>query len=472
MLTASVPTWLKAAGRFILFLSLPCVIFTLIARDIIFGNKVLSLYLDNTYIFHPIFHSVSETFSRGETALWIKELLGGLPIYNTPQFSIWYPLYFFGFGLYKDPVSAIFDSTNVTCLHLFIMMSTMIFFLRVLGSSRAASIFGGITLTFSACMATHLPFTVVVAAYSWLPLGLAGLHLIAIRNRPWEGMAVTIAGMSLAAMANPAQPLIHVIILAAVHLTAALAYVIRNEGMWGMPRILIPVFFATICTIGIAGPNLVTMALGQSEQIRWLGAAGYMIGNGPIPFEAFHEDQQRVFDLLHAIVPFRTANLAGDTYGGVTILCLALLGVLLRWRSEFTLAYFFTAVYFLLSATGSNLGFSSVNHKIPLLNMIREPTLNLSLYIFALVTLAAFGLDELIVLSRAKLNDRRTRGKVALFLSLAIVTGAFGFVVAVYLKPEQMRLVPLHQRKALHGHHQKRNACFWILFDSTRPKAR
>jgi hypothetical protein len=440
-LAGRVPVWLAPAGRSILFVSLPFVIFALIARDVIFGNKVLSLYLDNTYIFHPLFHSVSEIFSRGETPFWIKELLGGLPIYNTPQFSIWYPFYFFGFGLYKDPVSAIFDSTNVTCLHLVIMMFSMIFFLRVLGSSRAASIFGGVTLTFSACMATHLVFTVVMAAYSWLPLGLAGLHLIAIRNRPWEGMAITIVGMSLGAMANPAQPLIHVIILAAIHLTAALVYVVRNEGMRRVPRIVVPVLFATICTVGVVAPNLVTMTLGQSEQIRWLGSAGHMIGNGPIPFEAFHEDQQPAFDLLHAIVPFRATNLAGDTYVGVTILCLALLGFLLRRRSEFALAYFFTAAYFLLSATGSNLGFSTINHKIPLINLIREPTLNLSLYIFAVATLAAFGLDELIALSRAKLGDTEARRKLILFLSLAIILGGVGSVVAIFLKQEQIRLV-------------------------------
>src|SRR3712207_8100241 len=44
-------------------------------------------------------------------------LMGGLPLYNSPQFSATYPFYFFGSNLYGGPVEALLNIRYVIALH-------------------------------------------------------------------------------------------------------------------------------------------------------------------------------------------------------------------------------------------------------------------------------------------------------------------------------------------------------------------
>src|SRR5437588_9202302 len=65
------------------------------------GDRSISTFQDNTHLIHPLFVHISRAFSRGEYPYWIDTLVAGLPLYNTPQFSLTYPLYFFHFCLYS-----------------------------------------------------------------------------------------------------------------------------------------------------------------------------------------------------------------------------------------------------------------------------------------------------------------------------------------------------------------------------------
>jgi hypothetical protein len=92
-------------------------------------GAVLSLYLDNTYIFHPLFHYINEIFAAGELPLWVRGLLGGMPLYNTPQFSIFYPFYlFWKTDIYATPIDTIYALSYLTYFHSLLLAVNMIVF--------------------------------------------------------------------------------------------------------------------------------------------------------------------------------------------------------------------------------------------------------------------------------------------------------------------------------------------------------
>src|SRR5216684_3793827 len=50
----------------------------------------VATWQDNTHLILPLFAHVSKSFAAGEFPYWINSIAGGIPLYNTPQFSILY----------------------------------------------------------------------------------------------------------------------------------------------------------------------------------------------------------------------------------------------------------------------------------------------------------------------------------------------------------------------------------------------
>src|SRR5262249_49693389 len=70
------------------------------------GQHSVATFLDNTHFLLPLFTHISKSFAAGEFPYWINSIVGGVPLYNTPQFSILYPFYFFRWNLYSNPLDA------------------------------------------------------------------------------------------------------------------------------------------------------------------------------------------------------------------------------------------------------------------------------------------------------------------------------------------------------------------------------
>lgn len=285
--SSTLQTYLKHAAVVLL----AAMAFVVQSRPFFSPNASLSLYLDNTYIFHPLFHYISTTFSTGEAPIWIRNLLGGLPFYNTPQFSIHYPLYFFWWpGLYDTPVETMRAVTYVTYLHFAVLYINMAIFLRVVGIGWYGALMGSLVLTFSSCMSVFAPALIVVASYAWLPLGLAGVHRIAMARGGAGWIGIAALGFTLTAMAAGAQSLIHAVVLAACHVAACIVDLVRRKRAHEIPRVVLGLVAAAALAVGIAGPNLITMAL-NGQEVRWLSEFGHVVGRGRVPYEAFLYDQ-------------------------------------------------------------------------------------------------------------------------------------------------------------------------------------
>src|SRR5688500_9164445 len=113
------------------------------------GEFSTATWQDNTYLINPIFSFISRTFASGEFPYWIDSIIGGVPLYSTPQFSILYPLYFFGSDLYRTPLDALIYVHYVTLLHLFIFYLNSYIMLRIFRIPILSSIVGATFLALS-----------------------------------------------------------------------------------------------------------------------------------------------------------------------------------------------------------------------------------------------------------------------------------------------------------------------------------
>lgn len=391
--------------------------FAVFTRGYMSPTAAFAMFLDNTYTFGPLFHYISSEIASGNLPLRIDTLTGGIPFYNSPLFSFYYPFYFlWEADLFSTPIATIRTMSDLTYAHVFVLSVNMTIFLRVTGLKREAAAFGALVFALSACIGTYLHALTIVASYAWLPLGVAAVHRIALEHGGIGWVAIGAASFALIGLATPSQSLIHAIMLAGIHAAACLYILLRGDWRAELLRVVTRLAIVGAIAFAVASPGLVTIAL-NTDEMRWLSSYGHMVGRGAVPYGAFLEDQSSIGDLWNVIIKVR-ANVAGDSFIGFALAALAVLGIISRWQSAFVKVYSVTAVYFLLSSTGDNLGLSHINHNIPLINLIRQPSRNLFLFIFAVAYLGAVGVDFLI---------ERARGSMPWpqFASLAILVGAF-----------------------------------------------
>src|SRR6266404_2830266 len=130
------------AGELVLTPAAMIALYLVAFSKLIFGDRNLSTFQDNTYLLHPIFHHIANTFSHGECPYWMNTIMAGLPLYNTAQVSPAYPFYFFQFGLYSTPLNALIDTQYVILFHFFIIYINTYVMLRIFRLSPIPALLG------------------------------------------------------------------------------------------------------------------------------------------------------------------------------------------------------------------------------------------------------------------------------------------------------------------------------------------
>ena len=145
---------------------------------LIFGDRNLATFQDNTYMLHPIFHHIANGFRHGEYPYWMNTLMAGLPLYNSPQFSPEYPFYFFWLGFYSTPLNALIDTNFVILFHFFVIYLNTYVMLRVFRLSPIPALLGASLFAFSPNTVSYGVWVNIIAPYSWFPLVVASVFLV------------------------------------------------------------------------------------------------------------------------------------------------------------------------------------------------------------------------------------------------------------------------------------------------------
>jgi hypothetical protein len=377
------------------------------------GNGGSQIFQDSVFLLEPLFHAVSRSLSRGEHPYWVDGVFGGLPLYDAAQFSITYPFYFFGFGLYGTAREAMTHAHLVTLAHLFVFYANSYVLMRVLGLRPLPSLVAASINAFSANTFQYAMSVNFIASESWLPLVLAGVWLVLERERPAAGILVGACAWALLMCATPSQALIHSLYLAAL---LYLAFALRHhrEGRRVLRATGHLVLLGALAA-ALAAPAVIPVWRHSADMLRFAGQGAWP-GDAALPLSVCLEGQLRPSELLSALMPLLVTDAMGNAYLGPVALLLAFIGLGARPRwLVWTLAG--AALYMLVSATGEHLGLVQLNHALPLLGKIREPPRHLVVFVLFTSALAGFGVTEL-----AEASARRrvlAIASVALLLTLA-----------------------------------------------------
>jgi len=380
-----------------------------------------ALDMDNEFFIGTVLSAMSGAFSQGAWPLRMDTVLGGVPLYNSPQLSPFYPFYLASLPIFQTPGEVVHSMHWVTLAHLLVLEINTYVFLRVIGTSRLAALLGAALFAFSANSQTYAAWLNITAPYSWFPLYLAGL--VGVFKHPGRPLypATALVSVVLLALASPAQPLIHAVLVSAVFVVVHWGSQ-GSAGGWKQTKgPLATLAVVAAAAILIVAPVLIPATIEFKDMIRWIGPFPPVIGNARIPFEAFQFDQLSIPRL--AGVFFRQEGAAvGSPFVGVLALALAAVAAVSCFQSWITRALLVVAVYAIVSSTGSHLGLAQLNYHVPLLNKIREPSRFLVLFQFAIAAPAAKGIDELRrrMQSDAAVNPTRERAQlIALWATAA-----------------------------------------------------
>src|SRR6266581_9022316 len=106
------------------------------------SRQLFGPFLDNVHIYGPIFSEVSRLSLSGAVPYYLPDIGIGFPVFESPHFSILYPLYLFGLINYGGPLASLYTLTNLTLLHIFVFYLNLYVLLRCATITPWASYIG------------------------------------------------------------------------------------------------------------------------------------------------------------------------------------------------------------------------------------------------------------------------------------------------------------------------------------------
>jgi len=355
--------------------------------------------LDNVYIYGPIFSEVSRLASSGAVPYYLPDIGTGFPVFESPHFSILYPFYFFGLLNYGGPLASLYTLTNLTLLHVFIFYVNLYVLLRCATIPPWASYIGASVGMLAANTVLYARWITITASYAWLPLVLAGAVLLLRFPGKACGILVFSIAAGLLALASASQAVIHAVLVCLILFTAGVIWLCLERRFTDIWRMAWSLAVCIGIAFGLAGVATLPMYIATDEMIRFIALNAWVIGHASIPWEYFNVDQLRLSQAIHVVIgPTTMATCAsvGCPYVGPLGLIGSLLTAIYFRRLDGFLrtlvaAFGTISLYGLLSSFGTNLGFAYVNFHIPFINLIREASRHLVLFVIGTSFLSGVG---------------------------------------------------------------------------------
>jgi hypothetical protein len=391
-----------------------------LASRLLFGP-----FIDNVHIYGPIFSEVSRLASSGAVPYYLPDIGTGFPVFESPHFSILYPLYFFGLINYGGPLASLYTLTNLTLLHIFIFYVNLYVLLRCATITPWASYIGASVGMLAWNTEVYASWITITASYAWVPLVLAGGVLLLRFPGKACGILVFSTAAGLLALASPSQSVIHAALMCLMLFASGITWMClqrRFADVWRVARSLM------VCggiAFGLAGVAIVPMYIATGEMIRHIGGGVSVIGHATIPWESFNLNQLTLNQAIGIVVTPARIKIVGSPYvGPLGLIGTLLAGIYFRRLDRFlrmlAVAFGVISLYGLLSAFGTNLGLAYVNFHLPFVNRIREAGRHLVLFVIGVSFLSGLGYS-LLARSLEQYEGRRNASRLILPGALVLI---------------------------------------------------
>jgi hypothetical protein len=379
-----------------------------LASHLLFGP-----FIDNVYIYGPIFSEVSRLASSGAVPYYLPNIGTGFPVFENPQFSILYPFYFFGLVNFGGPLPSLYTLTNLTLLHIFIFYVNLYVLLRCATVPSWGAYIGASVGMLARNTELYASWLMITAPYAWLPLMLAGGVLLLRFPGKTGGILVFSTAAGLLALASASQPVIHAALICVILFATGIAWMCLHRRFADAWRVAWSVMVCAGIAFGLAGAAVLPMYIATGEMIRHIGAGAAVIGHAHIPWNNFNLHQLTLNQALGIVVrpTWIKPDIVGSPYVGplgligmlLTGIYFRRLGPLLRMLA---LAFGVIGLYGLLSGFGTNMGLAYVNFHLPFINRIREAGRHLVLFVIGVSFLSGLGYS-LLARSLEQYKERR-----------------------------------------------------------------
>jgi Bacterial membrane protein YfhO len=350
---------------------------------------------DNTYQYYPWMHKLADDWRALTPPLWDFSVEAGFPFPGEWQTAAFYPINILYVWLTGIPSPAKLDV--LILLHFAAGMWGMSLFLRQRGIERLPSLFGGAVFCWVGPVAARAAGQAnIFVGLIYLPWVLYFFERgFAAKNawrNPWTGLAGLALAFSL--LAGHSQPFIHNSLLLGLF---ALFLLFEKRTPCSSWTINLSRAAGALLTVAVIAFLFAYVQLASSQEYfarayRWVGLADPVKAlQTVVPLEIYNRYSLSIPDLLSIYTGRSSAAELGTLYITITALIFACLGLgvpgIWRW---FALTI---TGFILLVALAGNTPFGFLAHRVPLLNMVRQPVRILYLYQFCFATLAASGLQ-------------------------------------------------------------------------------
>ena len=361
------------------------------------SGRSFAFFDDNESFLGPWLANASRLTSLPfEQAPMFLEILGGLGVYNSPQLSTSYPLYFTWLIDLDSPEATSRLLSIIIWLHLYVLLFGSYFLLRTLGMSTSIASVMSLVLVVSPNIWTHATWFNIIAPISWMPWAIA-LYIRLLKTVKFSASStytgiLLVAVIVMVAYSSLSQPLMLLLVILAM----IMLFHILSSDRQGALLAVIRTLNVALASLGIAAPIWVSSVLEFSTKLRWVGPGDPIEGFGKIPLSVFEAHQLTWRDLLFMLDlgnVTRDSTFIFSPVIGVSMPFLAVLGVYFL-RNSRTNNWLFPilAIYGVLSSLGTNTWLFWFNYAMPLLSQIREPQRFLIIFQISVVVLAAYGL--------------------------------------------------------------------------------
>ncbi len=358
-------------------------------------------FLDNVHIYGPIFSGASRLALSGSVPYYLPSIGTGFPVFESPHFSILYPLYFFGLLSYGGPLASLYTLTHLTLLHLFIFYLNLYILLRCATIPPWAAYIGASVGMLARNTELYASWITITASYAWLPLVLAGGILLLRFPGKSSGILVFSIAAGLLALASPSQAVIHAALGCLILFAAGIGWMCLQRQFADIWRSLWSMVLCAGIAFGLAGAAIIPMYLATGEMIRHVGAGAAVIGHAPIPWKSFNLFQLSLGQAAGIIIRPSWISVVGSPYVGPLGMAGTLLAAFYFRRLDsflrmLVLGFAAIALYGLLSGFGTNLGLAYINFHIPFINRFREAGRHLVLFVVGVSFLGGVGYSLLV----------------------------------------------------------------------------
>jgi hypothetical protein len=387
-------------------------------------------FLDNLYIYGPIFSEVSRLALSGAVPYYLPDIGTGFPVFESPHFSILYPFYFFGSLNYGGPLASLYTLTNVTLLQLLVFYVNLYVFLRCSTIQSWAAYVGASVGMLARNTEVYAGWITIAASYAWLPLVLAGGVLLLRFPGKASGIILFSVAAGLLALASASQPVIHAALSCLILFSTGAVWMCLQRRFAEVCRLGWSLVLCGAIAFGLAGAAVLPMDIATSGMIRFVGAGRAVIGHAHIPWESFNLTQLGLSQLAGILIRPSSIHIVGSPYVGPLGAAGALLtAIYFRQLQPFLrmllLSFAIIGSYGLLSGLGTNLGLAYVNFHLPFINRIREAGRHLVLFVIGVSFLSGLGYSLL----AQRLEQYKQRGNVSSLIAPAVLGLAFAGII-------------------------------------------